>query len=63
MVTVKVNTISTSSTNNVAMQVPLNLKNYTTTERDALTSAAGDIIYNETDNKVQFYNGSAWSDL
>ena len=63
MVTVKVNTISTSSTNNVAMQVPLNLKSYTTTQRNALTSAAGDIIYNTTDSKVQFYNGSAWSDL
>jgi predicted nucleic acid-binding OB-fold protein len=63
MVTVKVNTISKASGNNVAMQVPLNLKSYTTTARDALTSAAGDIIYNETDNKVQFYNGSAWSDL
>jgi hypothetical protein len=63
MVTVKVNTISKASGNNVAMQVPLNLKSYTTTERDALTSAAGDIIYNTTDSKVQFYNGSAWSDL
>jgi len=63
MVTVKVNTISKASGNNVAMQVPLNLKSYTTTARNALTSAAGDMIYNETDNKVQFYNGSAWSDL
>ena len=63
MVTVKVNTISKASGNNVAMQVPLNLKSYTTTERNALTSAAGDIIYNETDSKVQFYNGSAWNDL
>ena len=63
MVTVKVNTISTSTGNNIAMQVPLNLKNYTTTERDALTSSAGDIIYNTTDSKVQFYNGSAWNDL
>jgi hypothetical protein len=63
MVTVKVNTISKTSGNNVAMQVPLNLKSYTTTERNALTSAAGDIIYNTTDSKVQFYNGSAWSDL
>ena len=63
MVTVKVNTISKASGNNVAMQVPLNLKNYTTTERNALTSSAGDVIYNTTDSKVQFYNGSAWSDL
>ena len=63
MVNVKVNTISTNDGNNVAMQVPLNLKSYTTTERNALTSAAGDIIYNTTDSKVQFYNGSSWNDL
>jgi hypothetical protein len=63
MVNVKVNTISTNDGNNVAMQVPLNLKSYTTTERNALTSAAGDVIYNTTDSKVQFYNGSSWNDL
>ena len=63
MVNVKVNTISTNDGNNVAMQVPLNLKSYTTTERNALTSAAGDVIYNTTDSQVQFYNGSSWSDL
>jgi hypothetical protein len=63
MVTVKVNTISKASGNNVAMQNSLNLKSYTTTQRNALTSAAGDIIYNTTDSKVQFYNGSAWGDL
>ena len=59
----KVNTIAKSSGNNIAMQDSLNLKSYTTTQRNALTSAAGDIIYNETDSKVQFYNGSAWNDL
>ena len=63
MVNIKVNTISTNDGNNVAMQVPLNLKSYTTTERNALTSSAGDVIYNTTDSKVQFYNGSSWSDL
>jgi len=63
MVNVKVNTISTNDGNNVAMQVPLNLKNYTTTERNALTSSAGDVIYNTTDSKVQFYNGTSWGDL
>jgi len=63
MATLKVNTISTSTGNNVAMQCSINLKSYTTTERDALTSAAGDMIYNTTDSKVQFYNGSAWNDL
>ena len=59
----KVNTIAKSSGNNIAMQDSLNLKSYTTTQRNALTSAAGDMIYNETDSKVQFYNGTAWNDL
>ena len=63
MATLKVNTISKSSGNNIAMQDSLNLKSYTTTERNSLTSAAGDMIYNITDSKVQFYNGSAWNDL
>jgi hypothetical protein len=63
MANVKVNTISKVSGNNVAMDCSLNLKSYTTTQRNALTSAAGDIIYNTTDSKVQFYNGSAWGDL
>ena len=63
MAILKVNTISKSSGNNVAMQHSLNLKSYTTTQRDALTSAAGDMIYNTTDSKVQFYNGSSWNDL
>ena len=63
MATLKVNTISKSSGNNIAMQHSLNLKSYTTTQRDALTSAAGDMIYNTTDSKVQFYNGSSWNDL
>ena len=63
MANVKVNTISKVSGNNVAMQNSLNLKSYTTTQRDALTSAAGDIIYNSDDNVLQFYNGSAWADL
>jgi len=63
MVNVKVNTISTNDGDNVAMQVPLNLKSYTTSERNALTSSAGDVIYNTTDSKVQFYNGTSWNDL
>ena len=63
MANVKVNTISKVSGNNVAMQVSLNLKSYTTTQRDALTSAAGDMIFNSTDSKAQFYNGSSWNNL
>jgi hypothetical protein len=63
MANVKVNTISKVSGNNVAMSNSLNLKSYTTTQRNALTSAAGDVIYNSTDSKAQFYNGSSWNDL
>ena len=50
MATLKVNTIATSTGNNVAMQCSINLKSYTTTQRDTLTSA-GDLIYNTTDSK------------
>ena len=63
MTEVKVNTIVLASGNNISIDVPLNLKSYTTTARDSLTSAAGDIIYNTTASKAQFYNGSSWSDL
>ena len=63
MATLRVNTLSKSSGNNIAMNNALNLKSYTTTERNSLTSAAGDIIYNTTTSKAQFYNGSAWKDL
>ena len=63
MATLKVNTIATSTGNNVAMQCAVNIKSYTTTERDALTSAAGDMIYNSTTSKVQFYDGTSWNDL
>ena len=63
MTEVKVNTIVLASGNNISIDEPLNLKSYTTTARNSLTSAAGDIIYNTTDSKAQFYNGSSWSDL
>jgi hypothetical protein len=63
MAVLRVNTISKQSGNNIAMNNSLNLKSYTTSQRDALTSAAGDIIYNSTTSKAQFYNGSSWADL
>ena len=59
----KTNQIATNDGNNVAIDNSLNLKSYSTTNRNALTSAAGDMIYNSTDNKVQVYTGSAWEDL
>ena len=63
MPSLKVNTISKASGNNISMDCSLNLKSYSTTDRDSLTSVAGDMIYNTTDNKVQFYNGSTWNEL
>tara|TARA_R100001015_G_C4600456_1_gene155426 strand:- start:1037 stop:1228 length:192 start_codon:yes stop_codon:yes gene_type:complete len=62
MATLRVNQISKQSGNNIAMGDVLNLKSYTTTQRNALTSAAGDLIYNSTDNKIQFYDGANWTD-
>ena len=59
----KTNQIATNDGNNVAIDNSLNLKSYTTTQRDALTSAAGDIIYNSTLSKPQFFNGSSWTDM
>ena len=56
----KVDNIETRSGNNVAMDNALQLKSYTTVERDALTSVAGDIIYNTTDAVAQYYNGTSW---
>ena len=59
----KTNKISTNDQNNVAIDNALGLKSYDTTARNALTSAAGDVIYNTTESKPQFYNGTAWSDF
>jgi len=56
----KTNKISTNDQNNVAIDNALGLKSYTTAQRDALTSVAGDMIYNSDDNKPQIYNGSVW---
>lgn len=36
------------------------LPGFTTAERDALTAERGQIIYNTTTNKINFWNGSAW---
>ncbi len=59
----KVDNIEARSGNNISMDDSLNLKSYDTTARNALTSVAGDTIYNSDDNKVQVYTGSAWEDL
>ena len=56
----KTNKISTNDTNNVAIDTALGLKSYTTTQRNALTSVAGDMIYDTDEAAPYYYNGSAW---
>jgi len=60
MSTLETNAIGKYSGNNVSIDDALNLKSYTTPERDALTSVAGDMIYNSTTGKVEHYNGTSW---
>ena len=60
MSTLETNSIGKYNGNNVSIDDALRLKSYTTTQRDALTSVAGDTIFNTTTSKVEFYNGSAW---
>lgn len=40
---------------------PLQLESFTTTERTALTALVGDSIFNSTDNVVNVYNGTSWT--
>ena len=63
MSTLETNAIGKYSGNNVSVDDSLNLKSYTTAQRDALTSVAGDTIYNTTESKPQFYNGTEWKNF
>ena len=58
----KVNEIRPRTTGaSVDFTVPVGVKNYTTTERDALSSlSAGELIYNSTTSELEVYNGSSW---
>jgi len=47
----------------VITQSPVRFASFTTTERDALASANGDMVYNTTTNKFQGYANGAWVDL
>ena len=42
---------------------PFRVAQFTTTERDAISAANGDIIYNSTTNKFQGYANGAWVDI
>ena len=50
----KTNKISTNDQNNVAIDNALGLKSYDTAGRDALTSVAGDTIYNSETGTIDF---------
>ena len=54
--------MSVSSTLTTHSQV-VRFASYTTTQRNALSAANGDVIYNSTTNKFQGYAGSTWVDL
>ena len=58
----EVNSIDKYSGNNLLVGSPLNLKSYTTTQMNALTAVAGDMIYNTTTGSPHFYNGSSWEE-
>ena len=47
----------------LAIGSTLRVANLTTTERNALTAAAGMIIYNPTDSKFQGYENGGWANL
>jgi hypothetical protein len=53
----------TATTRVTLTSSPIKMASFTTTERNALTPANGDIIYNTTDNKFQGYENGAWVNL
>ena len=60
---IDVDTLSKNTGDVILLLDPIGLSSYTTAERNALTSVAGDILYNSTDGKAQFYDGANWSNL
>ena len=61
----KVNEIRPRTTGaSVDFTVPVGLKAYTTTDRDALSGvSAGEVIWNTTTSKMEVYNGSSWDSV
>ena len=39
---------------------PAVLANKTTTQRNALTGTAGMVIFNTTESRIEYYDGSGW---
>ena len=60
---IQANSIGKYSGNNVSLSDPLKFKSYTTTQRDALSSVAGDVIYNTTTQKLELFTNGAWSQM
>ena len=49
--------VATNNTDRPIFEMP----NYATTQRDNITSPlTGEVIYNTTTNKINFYSGSGW---
>ena len=61
----KVNEIRPRTTGaSVDFTVPIGVKSYTTTDRDALTGlSVGELIWNTTTSRLQVYNGSGWTEF
>lgn len=60
---IQTNSISNYSGNNVQIDAPLNVKSYTTTQRNALSSVSGDMIYNTTTNKLEVFANGSWAEM
>lgn len=54
--------MSTVNANQISLpqNARLRLPNYTTSQRNALTPTAGDVIYNTSDNNINYYTGTQW---
>ena len=48
---------------NAFSDMPFKFPSFTDTERNAMTPAAGWVLYNSTENELQVYNGTAWKSL
>lgn len=55
--------MSTLSSNTVNIGKSVQLPQYTTTQRNALSPSVGLVIYNTTDKKAQIWTGSAWKNF